>query len=428
MDKIRELKQKRAKIIKEMRTILSKAEEEKRDLTEDEQKKYNEFDAEVNSLKETIEREERQLELESNMDEPVNEPIRNEPQRPEEKRFKSLGEQLAAVINASTPGVRNIDDRLIESRAASGMGESVPADGGFLVQTDFSTELIKHVHDASTLYSRVRKIPVSSNADSLKINAVNESSRVTGSRWGGIQIYWASEAELITAKKPAFRQMELKLNKLMGLCYATDELIKDTSALESVITQAFTEEFSFIIDDSIFNGNGVGQPLGIMNSGALISVTRDTANDIKFADIMGMWKQFHAPSRKNAVWLINQVAEVELFGMTLTDYVPVYMPPGGISGGQYGTLLGRPVVAIEQTSDDVGTTGDIMLADLSQYLMIEKGGLESASSLHVRFLYDEQVFRFVYRCDGQPIWNTTLTTYGGNNTVSPFVVLSTKNS
>jgi len=113
--------------------------------------------------------------------------------------------------------------------------------------------------------------------------------------------------------------------------------------------------------------------------------------------------------------------------MTLTDYVPVYLPAGGISGQPYGTIFGRPVIAIEQASDDVGTTGDIMLADLSQYLMIEKGSLETASSIHVRFLYDEQVFRFIYRCDGQPLWNSTLTAYGGNNTVSPFVVLTTNN-
>jgi HK97 family phage major capsid protein len=162
-----------------------------------------------------------------------------------------------------------------------------------------------------------------------------------------------------------------------------------------------------------------------LNSDALISVTRTAAHDIQFADIMGMWKQFYVPSRRNAVWLVNQVSEVELYGITLTDYVPLYMPPGGISGNMYGTLMGRPVIAIEQTSDDVGTTGDIVLADLSQYLMIDKGGLNTASSLHIRFLYDEQVLRFTYRCDGHPIWDSALTAYGGNNTVSPFVVLST---
>jgi len=61
---------------------------------------------------------------------------------------------------------------------------------------------------------------------------------------------------------------------------------------------------------------------------------------------------------------------------------------------------------------------------MSQYLMIDKGALQTASSIHIRFLYDENVFRFTYRCDGQPIWNAPLTRFKGS-TVSPFVGLST---
>ena len=421
---MKELKQKRADIAKEAKVIMDLAKEEKRALTDDEVTKLDSIEEEINKINKTIEVEERVREREEYLERDSNVPVKEKPEPQDEKRFKSLGEQLAAVINARNG---KTDPRLIESRAASGMGESVPADGGYLVQTDFSTELLKHTHDAAVLASKVRKIPISGNSDGLKINAVNESTRVTGSRWGGIQVYWASEAELITAKKPAFRQMELKLNKLMGLCYATDELIQDTSALGSIISQAFTEEFSFVIDDAIYRGNGVGQPLGIMTSPCLISVTRSGANTIAMSDVTGMWARFPASSRGKAVWLINQVVEEYLWNMTVADagYVPVYTPPGGLSGNQYGTILGRDVIAIEQASDDCGTTGDIMLADLSQYLMIEKGGLNAASSLHVRFLYDEQVFRFTYRCDGQPTWNSALTTYGGNNSVSPFVVLTT---
>ena len=329
MDKLKELKQERAAMIKEARKILDVAETDKRDLNEDEQAKYDEIMAKVEAKGKMIETEENQIKLESGLDKI--EPIRNEPQKTEEKKFSSLGEQLKAVVNASSPGRRTYDERLVESRIATGAGETVPADGGFLVQTDFAAELLKKVFETGVLASRVNKISISSNANGLKINAVDESSRVTGCRWGGIQTYWAAEADTVTATKPVFRQMELKLNKLMGLCYATEELLQDTTALESIITQAFTEEFGFVIDNSIINGSGSGQPLGIMNSDALISVTRNTANDIVFADIIGMWQQFYAPGRKNAVWLINQVAEAELYGMTLTDYVPVYMPPGGIS-------------------------------------------------------------------------------------------------
>ncbi|MBU1623385.1 MAG: phage major capsid protein, partial [Nanoarchaeota archaeon] len=98
---------------------------------------------------------------------------------------------------------------------------------------------------------------------------------------------------------------------------------------------------------------------------------------------------------------------------------------GGISGAPYGTLFGRPVIAIEQ-ADTVGDLGDVMLLDLSQYLMIDKGGLQAASSLHVMFLYAEQVFRFIYRTDGQPAWNSSLTPANSSNTLSPFVLLDAR--
>ena len=105
--------------------------------------------------------------------------------------------------------------------------------------------------------------------------------------------------------------------------------------------------------------------------------------------------------------------------------VPVYLPASGAAGAPYSTLMGRPVIEIEQ-ADTVGDQGDIMLLDLSQYLMIDKGGLEAAQSIHVRFLYGENTFRFILRTDGQPIWNSPLTLFNSSTTVSPFVLLDAR--
>ena len=67
------------------------------------------------------------------------------------------------------------------------------------------------------------------------------------------------------------------------------------------------------------------------------------------------------------------------------------------------------------------------IIDLVQTL-IDKGGMKAASSIHVRFLYDENVFRFIYRVDGKPIWNKPLTPYKGSASVSPFVTLAKRNA
>jgi hypothetical protein len=63
---------------------------------------------------------------------------------------------------------------------------------------------------------------------------------------------------------------------------------------------------------------------------------------------------------------------------------------------------------------------------LSQYLLIDKGGVRGDSSTSVRFLYDERAFRWQMRVDGQPTWNSALTPLNGSNTLSPFVNLATR--
>ena len=190
-------------------------------------------------------------------------------------RFHSFGQRLAAVMRAGIPG-GTVDPRLFNiTNAASGLAESVQADGGFLVQQDFTSTLLQDVFTTGVLASRCRRIPISGNANSVKINGVDETSRAS-TRYGGILGYWLDEAAEKQKSKPTFRQIQLNLHKLVGLCYATDELLADASALEAFIRQAFVGEFGFLIDDAIVNGDGVGKPLGILASGCLVSVAKET--------------------------------------------------------------------------------------------------------------------------------------------------------
>ena len=393
--------------------------------SEGEKEKYDTFTGTIEQLKAYIEREERQQALE--MANPVMANPKTDPNQLETRGFKSFGEQLMAVIESSKTGAR-VDPRLIESRAL-GLNEGIPSEGGFLVQKDFATGLMQKAYQTGVLASRINKVPIGPNSNGLIINAIDESTRVEGSRHGAIQLYHLAEAGTKLPSKPKFRQIELKLKKLIGLYYATDELLQDATAMEAIVTQAFTTEFGFKIDDMIFRGTGVGQPLGYINSPAIVSVAKEanqTADTIVFENVMKMWARLWAPSRANAVWFINQEIEPQLFAMNIATGlggIPVYMPAGGVSGSPYSTLFNRPVIAIEQASA-LGDLGDISVADLSQYIMIDKGGIQTASSIHVAFLTDEQVFRFVYRYDGMPWWNTPLTPYKGAGTLSPFVTLA----
>lgn len=422
MKKILEMKAKREDARLKAMAVLNKAEAEDRFLSEDEQKDIDKYEEEIRAWDESIGRAEKLLAIEPEDRSTEKPEVKPTPTKDTEKRFSSFGEQLMAAYRAAMPGGK-VDERL-STRAASGLNETTPSDGGFLVQQDFVTELLKRTYETGILASKVKKIPISTNANGMKINAIDEDSRANGSRWGGVQTYWEGEADEITASKPKFRQMELSLKKLTGLCYATDELLQDAAALEAVIRQAFAEEFGFKIDDAILSGSGEGEPLGILNSGAIVTVAKEASqtDTITVENLIKMWNRLWSRSRANAVWYINQELEPYLYTLKIGDK-PVYIPAGGLSEKPYGTLFGRPVVPIEQCSA-AGEVGDIILADIGQYLLIDKGGIKSASSIHVRFLYDENVFRFIYRVDGKPIWTKPLTPYKGSATVSPFVTLA----
>jgi HK97 family phage major capsid protein len=350
--------------------------------------------------------------------------------RHNKKVFSSLGEQLGAVMKAGM-GER-VDPRLYEVRAASGLSEGVGADGGFLLQPEYANELLRVAFDTGKLASRCRKMTLGGNSNSIKMFGVDETSRAS-TRWGGIVGYWKDEAALKTKSKPKFRRIELNLNKLIGLCYATDELLEDVGALEMYIRQGFAEEFGFQMDDAIINGTGAGRPLGIMNAGCMVQVSKEVgqaANSIIFENVAKMWSRLFANSQDNAVWLINQNVWPELFNLYLAVGAggsAVFLPPGGLSQSPYSTLMGRPIIPIEQCQS-LGTSGDIILADFNGYQLADKGAMQSDMSVHVRFIYDESVFRFVYRVDGQPILASPVTPYkgGANYTQSHFVKLQTR--
>jgi HK97 family phage major capsid protein len=356
--------------------------------------------------------------------------IKDEADKKAGQPWEDLGSFLKAVqMAAMYPG--RMDDRLKAQKAVMGSNEGIPSEGGYLVQPNFANEIFMLEHATGEILPRVRRLPVGPNNNGLTMNAVDETSRANGSRWGGVQAYWAAEGDSVTATKPKFRQMQMKLQKLMAVMYATDEILSDTTQLAAIAKIAVNEELTVRAEEAIFRGTGAGQPAGILNSNALVTVAKESgqaAATVVNANIFKMWSRMWARSRRNAVWFINQDIEPQLFGMTLTvgtGGVPVYLPPGGLSQSPYSTLMGRPVVPIEDAST-LGTVGDITLADLTQYICIDKSGVKEAESMHVQFLTDQMTFRWTFRLDGQPAWSSALTPKNGSATQSPFITLATR--
>lgn len=400
---------------------------EGRMLTAEERTEFDALTAQCETINGDIRRAEQLLEMERTVPAAAAATIEVVADRATQRPWESLATQLQAIRQHAVTRGTVTDPRL---HAALGGNETVDSEGGFLIAPEFAPGLWQRTYEASDIISRCFEQKMSSNR--LVINAVDEDSRVDGSRWGGIQSYYLGEAGTYTSSKPKFRRMELIAHKLIALVYATDEQLEDSTAFASYVDKVVPQELAFRIGDNIYNGPGAGTPLGVLNSGALITVAKDSGDSaatVSSPDIFNMWSRMWAPARKNAVWFINQDVEPKLWPLTRGSGTAVellYTGPGERgNNNSYGVMMGRPVLPVEFAAT-LGTTGDIVLAGMDQYCFAPKGEARMDSSIHVAFLTGEQAFRWQLRHDGQPFWKKPLTPKNGTNTLSPFVALATR--
>jgi HK97 family phage major capsid protein len=381
--------------------------------------------------------------LKSKPNRPTPEPLPTVPATPADRGeermwgFKSLGhfahEVRTSRLNGSpSPMIQKAFGSDLVVKAATGMGELIGSDGGYLVPPEFSQKIFERVYQQNDLLGRTDKYPVSGNSMVFPRN--NESSRANGSRWGGVRAYWVAEGSSITRSAPTFGRLTMNLHKLACLARVTDELLADAPALSGYLNRVFPDEINFVVGDSLVNGTGAGQPQGILNAPCTVSVSKETgqaAASVVPQNLVKMWSRLFrgmaSGENSGAVWFINQDVNPQLQLMTLgigTAGVVTYMPPGGLSGKPYATLMGAPVVETEW-NPTLGTVGDIILADMSQMVSISKS-MESAQSMHLYFDTDETAFRVTFRLDAQPWWASALTPFKGTATQSCFVTLATR--
>jgi HK97 family phage major capsid protein len=334
--------------------------------------------------------------------------------------FKSFGEFASCVAQGQT------NPKLNEYCKSTGMNIAINADGGFLIPPEFSTALLTAMAQAGEVAPKCRNFPVNNN---LALPFVNITTQATS--WtGGATVYKPAEGVAKTASLPQFAKAELHLHKMTGVIYATDELLSDSPvALETFLNTMMSTEFALTKDEDVVNGSGAGECLGLMNAPCLVSVAKETgqaADTILSQNVLKMWSRLSNPSRRNAVWLIAADAIPQIASLYIevgTGGAPVFL--ANITSPLGPTLLGRPIIWSPHCQT-IGDAGDIILSDFEQYITITKAGaagMETATSIHLKFLEDETIFRFVVRFDGQPWWASAVTPKHGSNTVSPFIRL-----
>lgn len=351
-----------------------------------------------------------------------------EPEAPKaetKKHFSNLGEQLMAIRNAAKG---NVDERLLAvNNEVKGSQSKVNEDGGYAIQEDFAKDILESAVTTGQILSRVTTYTISSNSNSMRFMTADESDLSDGTVFGGVKMYWAAEGGTVPASKPQFRETKIDLEKMMGFAYATDELLQDASFMNSYYGRAFTLASERLLEGAIIDGDGVGKPLGILNSDATIAVAKEAsqgAGTITAENIMAMWQRGLYRNRSSMVWLAHPDCEMQFQKLAIND-APIWMPEGGLADAPYQRILGRPVI-YDDNCAALGSKGDIMLVDLSRYTLVKKGTAKQDWSMHVEFLTDQMCFRMVLRVNGAPDASKVIKLKNTSLTRSPFVTLAAR--
>lgn len=348
------------------------------------------------------------------------------------KDFTSWEEYLKSVYYAGhrEPLVRRKDDRLVyfddgkegkSGHDSKQMVESVGASGGFLVPSEFLPQLQAVAAEDSIVRSRATKIRMQRRQ--INIPVLDQTGTTAGQpHWfGGMLAYWAEEASEKTLTTAEFRKVSLVAHKLIMYTRASDELLDDSAiSLADFLAgpMGFAGAIAWHEDYSFLQGTGAGQPLGVINAGATITVGRAAAGAVGYADLVHMYENFLPSGR--GVWVMNQSVLSDM--MTIQDPNGAYIWQPNAREGTPNTLFGMPVIFTEKVPR-VGTAGDVGLYDFRYYLLGDRQATTVESTQYDYWRYDQTSWRAVHRVDGQPWLSSPLTLQDGTSQISPFVIL-----
>lgn len=442
---LKAMRAKRAKAIENMRAILAAVGDDNRtELTAEEQSKYDALKAEVDSADKTIAMLEEQDALEASLSQVTpaaaagqgsgispGTPAPRAGGEPAKKDFETFGQFLATVrVN---PGDQRLASLFKEDAGANAEdlggldsnGQPVAeqsmgtgAAGGFMVPEQFRSEIMRVDPQASIVRPRATVIPAGSPPDSaITIPALDQTGDAPANMFGGVEVNWIAEGETKPETDTEFKGIKLEPQEVAGHVVITDKLLRNWQAsgpfvsdlLRGAVTQS--EDLAFLI------GNGIGKPKGALLSSAAIAINRATTDTVTYADLVNM--EAKILMRGGApVWIACQAVLPKLRNLTDLQGLPIFAGP---RDGLPATLMGHPLI-FNNRAPGLGNKADISIADFSAYLIKDGSGPFVAMSEHVHFKQNKTVIKIFWNVDGQPWLEAPFKEENGYE-VSPFVVL-----
>lgn len=334
-----------------------------------------------------------------------------------DKNVKSFGDFLMAVYRKDAKRLSTV------YKSVKDLGEASGAGGGYLVPEEYSTQLLQVAHSNNQILSRVQVIPVTTAAgrwpalDQYITPAAGTGQVATAA---GVKATPVDAGDTLTKTEPSFEMLEWRLHKVGGYTEVDNELIDDSPmSVEALLRGLFAVAIAAKNERNVLRGSGVGEPLGILNSTAFVNVTPGTDNSFTWPDVANMFAKFRSAGG-NPDWLIHPSIWPDIMTMETTGG-NAFQPNMGASTGL--ALNGVPIVTSEHLPQ-ANNSGDVVLADLSAYLLWQRSGISIDFSEHAAFRDDQGTWRFTQRTDGKPWLRTpiTLPDPQGSYQVSPFVV------
>lgn len=388
----RELKQQRAALKAEARQILDRAEQEKRDLTAEEEQTFDRLMADAEAIGKRIERLERLASLPSGDDVP--EPIagrRGQPGaapgsvgRDDLRASAEYREAWHSYVRRGMSGMLPDELRMLQEVRA--LSTTSDPEGGYLVPTEFERTLITALTDQNIMR---RLASVVTSGTDRQIPVVTQRPSFT----------WLGESQTFTETDIRFGTRLIGAHKVGGIILVPEELLADSAFdLEAFIRQEFGLAASVAEEAAYVNGTGVGQPTGIVVD-AEVGVTAAANNAITADEVIDLFHSLKRPYRSRATWLAADATVKAI--RKLKDSNGQYLWQPGLVQDRPDTILGRPV----DVSDYVPAIGagnkSLLFGDFSYYRIQQRAGI-SMQRLVERYADKGQVgFRAWMRVDGK---------------------------
>ena len=355
MNKILELREKRAKAWEAAKNFLDSKRGTDGLLSAEDTATYDKMEADVVALGKEIERLERQANIDAELARPTSNPITNQPgaDRGEEPKIGRASEAYRVdMLKALRTNFRQISNVL---------SEGIDTDGGYLVPEEYDRRLIEGLEEENIFRKLGTTITTSGER---KIN-------IAGSKPAAA---WIDEGEELTFGDAKFSQINLDAHKLHVAVKVTEELLYDNAfGLENYLLRQFSKALGNAEEDAFLNGDGVGKPLGIFAEagGADVGVTAASATAITADEIINLVYSLKRPYRKNAKFIMNDQT-ISLL-RKLKDSNQAYLWQPSVQAGEPDRLFGYEVLTSPYVPTVEAGKPVIAFGDFSYYNIGDRG-------------------------------------------------------